>query len=133
MEIKITIGRIYNSVRDQKGRLFYPNLNARMHWVERSRWTTAFKQQAWGLALSEKNRLRVKGFKKAKITVLFYTCQPKDYDNGYTSAKPLVDGIVAAGIIPDDSEKFLNLQVKSVKVATRAEQRTEISIKEIKR
>lgn len=132
MEIKITIGKIYIS-GNKPGRMFAPNLNSRMHWGERGRWTHEFKRQAWVLASSEKNRLKLKTFKKAKITILFYACRQKDLDNAYGSAKPLVDGIVATGIIPDDSDKYLDLKVQSIKVSHLADQKTEITIKEIKK
>lgn len=132
MELKITIGRVYSAVNDQTGRLFYPNLNARMHWSVRNRWTTAFKREAWALTLQAKIKAKIKQWQKAKITVLFYTVQPKDLDNAYGSCKALIDGIVATGIIPDDKQEFLDLQVKSFKVSKRAEQRTEIIIKKVK-
>ena len=131
MEIKIKIGRVYSGPRCT-GKLFYPNLNSRMHWSERNRWTTAFKREAWALTLQEKNKAKIKSWDKAKITVMFYTLQPKDLDNAYGSCKAIIDGIVATGIIPDDKEANLDLQVKSIKVMYRADQRTEIIIKKIR-
>jgi hypothetical protein len=132
MEFKFTIGRVYSGSRDATGRLFYPNLNSRMHWCERNRWTSAFKQMAWGLCAQAKSMAKFPNCKKAKITVFFYTCQPKDLDNAYGSCKALIDGIVATQVIPDDKDSNLDLQVKSIKVSKRAEQRTEIVIKKIK-
>lgn len=76
---------------------------------------------------------KVPHYKQARIEIIYYCVQEMDFDNAYTSAKPLVDGLVEAMIIPDDSPKFIQLKVHCKKVKHRPEQRTEIIINQLQK
>lgn len=81
-----------------------PSLNARMHWAVRKRWAGAFREAvAWHAKLR-----RIPALKKARVEVINRTCHPMDRDNLYSAAKPLIDGLVTAGVLPDDSEEYLD-------------------------
>jgi hypothetical protein len=61
--------------------------------------------------------------------VRHYASQPLDPDNRYASAKVILDGLVRSGILPNDNDKCISsLVVEQVKVSTRKEERTEITI-----
>lgn len=107
-----------------KTRRLPPSLNARMHWAERAKWNKEFKDQVYWLCKIQK----IPASKYAEITVINYTLKPMDRDNLYGASKACVDAVVLAGVIPDDSEIYLDLKVKNVLVKTRKEQRVEMVI-----
>jgi len=80
--------------------------NARVYWAERYRAAEVLKDAAYYLA-------REKGippeFKRAivRITYVVSTNRVRDPDNWLIMAKPAIDGLVAAGVFPDDSEGVL--------------------------
>lgn len=65
-----------------------------------------------------------------RIIVRFGLCRCKllDTDNLYASVKDLLDGIKDAGLIPDDKEEDINLQVNQTKVSRRKDEKTVIEI-----
>ena len=69
-------------------------------------------------------------FKQAVITITLFTARLMDYDGAYGSVKPLLDGLVGAGVIRDDSPKYIDLEVKQTKVKHIIEQKVTILIKE---
>lgn len=63
---------------------------------------------------------------RVRICVTSYRCQIADDDNLQLGAKPLVDCIVAAGIIPSDSPLWCKIEHQQQKVNDAAQERTEI-------
>lgn len=108
-------------------RLLPPALNQRMHWRVRALWTAAFRRHAWQLCLEE----HVPPLPRAKVTVTHHAVRPMDRDNLFGACKPLIDGIVDAGVIPDDSPEFIRQECESVRVGKRAEERVEITIEKL--
>lgn len=107
---------------------FPPSLNKRLHWRARSGLNIAWKNTVYWAVQEQKTKMGKLPYQKASIEILYYTCRPMDWDNAYTSAKPLVDALTVAKVIPDDSEKFIDLRVRCVKVAHKPEQKIEIII-----
>ena len=68
------------------------------------------------------------GSKRVIVRFIGYVCRPLDYDNFIAGTKDLLDGIVKAGLIPDDSTEFIIHEARQIKVATRKEERVEIEI-----
>jgi hypothetical protein len=101
-----------------------PTLNARIHWAERKWWKDRFKEQVFVLCKEQ----RIPALGKARIEMVNYTTRPLDRDNLYSSFKNLGDSIVDAGVIPDDSEEYLDLKCRNVRVKTRAEEAVVITI-----
>lgn len=54
-----------------------------------------------------RNKTPVKPLENFKITVLRFSTKTLDYDNLIASLKPYIDGIKNAGIIKDDSWKYI--------------------------
>lgn len=52
---------------------------------------------------------KIERYPKARITYTRFSKQPMDRDNLYSSAKFWIDAIKRWGIIPDDSELYLDL------------------------
>jgi hypothetical protein len=65
-----------------------------------------------------------------RITIKFtgYRVKCLDPDNFAGSCKDLLDGIKATSLIPDDSPEFIKLETEQVRVASFAQERTEIEI-----
>jgi crossover junction endodeoxyribonuclease RusA len=81
------------------------SLNGRLHWAARNKAAQALKQAAWAIVAGAK----VPPMERAVITVEY---QPpdkrrRDPDNYAATGKPLIDGLVAAGVLPDDDGKHV--------------------------
>jgi crossover junction endodeoxyribonuclease RusA len=81
------------------------SLNDRGHWAARYRRSEALKKAAWALALSQ----RVPRLERVSVTVEY---QPRDLrrrdgDNIAASAKALIDGLRAAGVLPEDDSRHV--------------------------
>lgn len=77
-----------------------PSLNDRGNWAARARIARDVKKAAWGMALAAKTPAMT----RAEITVEY---QPpdrrrRDPDNLAAAGKPAIDGLIAAGVLPDD-------------------------------
>jgi Holliday junction resolvase RusA-like endonuclease len=105
-----------------------PSLNARMHWAARKRVADQFKNDAmW--------KIRALGAPKyAKATINFTIHRMpmywQDQDNAYASMKPIIDAIVKAGLIPDDSQEYAIMSMRQKAVEHRDNERIEVVIKE---
>lgn len=81
------------------------NMNQRMHHMARARVTRQIREEAtW------RTRALAK-LKPARITVeMHYWPRDKrrrDADNLIATAKPFYDGVVDAGVVPDDTPEFM--------------------------
>lgn len=77
------------------------SLNDRLHWRKRHERGNAIREAAWALAMQQ----RAPRLERAAITV---TYQPpdrrrRDADNMAASGKPAIDGLILAGVLPDDN------------------------------
>lgn len=76
------------------------SLNGREHWAARNRKARALKDAATVLVRAA----RVPALERITVTVLYDPPdrRRRDHDNLMATYKPLADGIVAAGVVPDD-------------------------------
>lgn len=65
---------------------------------------------------------------RALLRITRYALCELDRDNLFGGAKPLIDCIKEAGLILDDSPKYIDLVVEQALVKNAAEERTEIEI-----
>ncbi len=82
-----------------------PGPNDRLHFRDRARMTRAWKEQA---AI----RVRLYGIPRLgriRLAAVFYRKRlgVADEDNDVARLKPIVDGIVAAGVVPTDTRAFV--------------------------
>jgi hypothetical protein len=68
---------------------------------------------------------------RVRICVTSYRVRLADEDNLALGAKPLVDCIVAAGIIPSDAPLWCKIEHRQVQVKDAAEERTEILLENL--
>lgn len=80
--------------------------NQRPHWAVRHRKTKYMR----GLAKDTAQALRVPALRRARIVawVTWPDGRRRDRHNLSPTVKALVDGIVDAGVIPDDSDRYLD-------------------------
>lgn len=108
--------------------LLPPSLNSRLHWAARKRVGDQFKEQAFYLCKATK----IPKLKSAVIEVTAYAIRPKDRDNLATSMKPIIDGIVSAGVVLDDSDLYVDLRfAKTIKVHHAINELTKIKVIEV--
>lgn len=86
---------------------------SQMHWTERGVRRDELAELVHGCIFSQYSRAafkrRVLEMKKpadVRIEAFFKSAQRRDPDNLYV--KPILDGIVKAGILPDDNGEFIN-------------------------
>jgi crossover junction endodeoxyribonuclease RusA len=85
--------------------------NARVHWAVRHKATKAARKSAWYWFL----RALPKGWKYTPVCLdIAYHCpvssvgyRPRDVQNAIAALKPSIDGMVDAGVVPDDSAKWV--------------------------
>lgn len=125
--LKITIDLPAASIRG-KHRYVPHSLNHPIHWSVRYKWTKVWKYLVSVCVMEHRQFIMATEGEKSNVTVIFYVCRRMDRDNAYTAAKPIVDGLKECGVMKDDSEDFLNLTVKTVKVSKIKDQKTQIVI-----
>lgn len=77
------------------------SLNGRLHWSEQRRRAAGLKKAAWAMALNQK----IPHLGRVSLVVEYQPpdARHRDADNiPAASGKHVIDGIVAAGVIPDD-------------------------------
>lgn len=83
------------------------SLNSRMHWAEKGRVTRDLRKAAWALAKAA----RIPPLERARVVVEYQPPQVtrrRDLDNvPPASGKPAIDGVVDAGVLPDDAPPYL--------------------------
>lgn len=62
------------------------------------------------------------------VCFTLYRVRLLDVDAKYASIKDLLDCVAGAGLVAGDKEGQVDLQVRQVKVRTKAEERTEITV-----
>ena len=91
----------------------------------RSKWTREFCEEAFYAV----KKLKIPHFQSITLTIINITTQPRDYDNLAASAKPLIDGLVLAGVIDDDDPEHLTeLRLRSQRVIHEKDQKVLLRI-----
>lgn len=96
------------------------NLNQRMHWAQKAQITRDIRQE-----VAIKARPLKKQFAPGPITVLFHW-QPKDNrirddENPVATLKPAADGLVDAGLVPDDHSGHMSKVMPIIHPAIKGE------------
>ena len=93
--------------------------NTREHWAARYEAGQVAKQMAWAEARKALGHKSAPMWGKVGVEIIWY-CNGirRDYDNFLARSKPYWDGLVAAGIIIDDSNQVIDpLTLRFEKVA----------------
>jgi hypothetical protein len=95
----------------------------RMHWAKRAK----IQQNYYWILFSKcDGTWKLYQKKKKKLIITSYRKRLLDKDNLYAGTKPLCDSLKKAGLIWDDSPKWLDLEVRQV--VDGKNQRTEVEI-----
>ncbi len=86
--------------------------NKKLHWANQHKWKKAWQEMTYWMIKAQSVPKR----ERASVNIKVYSVKPMDKDNCYASLKGVVDGIVQAGVVKDDSNEYLDLEVKQIKV-----------------
>lgn len=80
--------------------------NGRAHWTKRYKAVRKLKEDTFMFAMSQ----QVPAFRKAKITITLVVTQHRrrDGDNALASCIGIINGLVAAKVLPDDSSEYVS-------------------------
>lgn len=79
--------------------------NGRYHWAVKARKTKALRTRAMFLARSK--RLRVETPTLLTVMVGYPTNTRADMENAHPTVKAIIDGLVDADALPDDSSQYI--------------------------
>lgn len=78
--------------------------NGRYHWANRARATRALRWRAHTTARSQ--GMRPMGPSRVTVAVAYPTAARADPDNAAPTVKAIIDGLVDAGVWPDDNSRW---------------------------
>lgn len=104
--------------------------NARKHWTGRAEAASTYRQHAWAMtrnAMHERAKVEqatsfpgplrpLRAPVLVDIIATYRIHRRRDEDNLYASVKPALDGIVDAGLIPDDSSEYLRINSVTIRI-----------------
>lgn len=95
------------------------NMNQRMHWAQKAKITKAIRHEAM-------IRCRATRIRKANHITVQLHYQPRDNrrrdpSNLMPTQKALVDGIVDAGIVPDDTPQYVTETIPTIQPAIKGQ------------
>lgn len=81
------------------------SLNDRQHWAVKAKHVKPWREAALVLARQQ----RIPACSRIKVELHYVPAQERrrDPDNLIACLKPLVDGLVDAGIVPDDTDQYV--------------------------
>ena len=86
--------------------------NQRLHWAQQARRTRSIRTRAFmlGLAALRAGDVTARtGKTHVHVLVAYPTARKADPPNSYPSVKAAIDGLVDAGIFPDDNSEHVSL------------------------
>lgn len=105
------------------------SLNGREHWAARNRTFQSLKKAAWAMLVNA----RIPALELVTVRVVYEPPdrRPRDPDNLAATVKPLVDAVVAARIIPDDTSAHVAWAHAEISGEVRRPSRLRIIITEV--
>ena len=103
-------------------------MNVKMHWAEKAKWKKAWEEEVLWAVYKNRKKFGKLPLQYAKVKIIFHHIKVFDKDGMYSAAKPIVDGLVKAGVIVDDSPRYIDLTVTQKKANKVIEQCVEIKI-----
>lgn len=105
------------------------SLNGREHWAERARTFKSLKTAAWAMLLNA----RLPRLERVTVRVVYDPPdrRPRDPDNLAATVKPLVDAIVAAKILPNDTSEHVLWAHAEISAEVRRPSRLRMIITEV--
>ena len=102
-----------------------PNKLLGKHWSAKAKEKKLWNDEIW-LAVGTR-WVRFEATGKRKVTITLYNARQYDRDNAWASVKPILDAMVALGLLVDDASSYCELQVLQEK-STRKDKRTVIQV-----
>ena len=101
----LTIDAPTHRTRDGKTKILWINANSRQHWAQRAKATKQWREAAFRTTL----QTHIPPLDRAHITVTIHKTRDGRWDpaNLAPTAKAIVDGLIDANVLPDDSSEYL--------------------------
>lgn len=87
----------------------------KLHWSTRAKHRKEWEEAIW----AECNGRPPKTTRKIQLIITSIRSRLLDKDNLWGGCKQLIDSMVRLGIIKDDSENWLDLEIRQIKVQSR--------------
>lgn len=101
------------------------SLNARPHWAVKKRVNDAWYAYVRAMCVNH----RIPQLARASIFIEMHRVRAPDRDNRFGQCKCILDGIVKAGVLPDDSDAYLvAYEIAPVKVKSMADEKLVVTI-----
>lgn len=104
---------------------FPPSMNARLHWSSRAKLNKIWRARTYVCVGKDRPESPLE---KCHAVITRYGVGMVDFDNMVTSNKPIVDGLVDAGVMVDDSAEYFSAEYLFCKCKRGAE-RIEIKVR----
>lgn len=79
--------------------------NQRLHWATKARHTRAIRDMAWIMAKHQ--RVQLMPAATLEVVAKWGNRQRRDAENIHPTVKAAIDGCVSAGLLADDSSRYL--------------------------
>lgn len=101
-----------------------PSMNNRLHWGAKAKLTKLWRTAVW----AECKRVNAPALPRARIVVTRYAVRDIDEGALREACKPILDGIVDARVVPDDSMHYVKWDVVLVRVKHFDQERITVEI-----
>lgn len=100
--------------------------NDRMHWAEKARLTKLIRTMTTMLARSAD--IPATGHVTVRLVWVVRDNRRRDTDNTYPTFKAMCDGLVDAGIVPDDTPEFMTKLAPVIRLEDARKARVELEV-----
>jgi hypothetical protein len=104
------------------------NAQASMHWRAKGDYVRAWHRSVW---LAVGNRKPKEPLKTAKLILTRYSSTEPDYDGLVGSFKPIVDGLIQAGVLINDKMSNIGQSVYRWEKAPRGKGKIQVIVQEV--
>ena len=102
------------------------NANQRLHWAEKARRTRDIRL----ITSLQAHRLPAARHVRVQLTWVVTDRRRRDSDNIYPTFKAMCDGLVDAGIVPDDTPEFMDKRAPVIRYEPGGVARMELTVEE---
>jgi Holliday junction resolvase RusA-like endonuclease len=107
-----------------------PNALLGKHWSAKRKEKEDWQLQIFVAINDMLGIAKIKAKGKMRVTITLYNARQYDRDNCWGSVKPILDAMVALGLLVDDRAEFCELEVRQEK-SSRKDKRTVIEVEPI--
>lgn len=104
------------------------NANQRLHWAQKAKLTREVRDATKGEALGSRFWPTILDPITVQLTWVVTDKRRRDSDNIYPTFKAMCDGLVDAGIVPDDTPQFMDKRAPVIRYEPGGPARLELEV-----